>query len=70
MSVSLIQAVRVEIKDDYPLIDTFLKWLINHPEVYSFPAGSSGRGNLIYWFPIEYEQALKDFFDTNDRGNG
>lgn len=59
-------AYRVEIVDDYDLVDSFLKWLVDNPQIETFRGGSSGRGNCIMWFPSEYATDLARFFSSSE----
>lgn len=62
-------AIRVEIESDDKLCRKMLDWQWDHPEIWTFRGGSSGRGNYIGWFPAEFLEELNRFFaeaDEND----
>lgn len=61
-SYTLDNAIRVEIRDDYPLVKAMLTWLVEQKDVYTFRGGSTGLGNYIGWFPSEHLEDLNNFF--------
>lgn len=61
MAVYVDHGIRIEIAGDYDLVSEFMQWqMVN--KIWPFRGSSSGRGNSIDWFPLEYEEQILDFF--------
>lgn len=65
-SVYLDEALRVEIYSDYDLVSDFMHWQLDN-KIWPFRGSSSGRGNSIDWFPIEYQGQIKRFFEDRNK---
>jgi hypothetical protein len=64
MSYRLTPAVRVEIRDDYPLVKAMFDWLLNDPvgelvNARSLRGGFSGQGGFSGDFLAEDMQSIK-----------
>lgn len=69
MNYLIEDAFRVSIEDDYELVDKFLKWLIRRSDIDTFRGGSSGRGDLIHWFPSVHKAEIQRFFEEEQNGS-
>jgi len=73
-NVTLMDVVRIHIKNDQPQCDAFYAYILDDPEGRGLlglsvrGCGSSGRGNLIDFYEIEARPLLEKFFTEYAKG--
>lgn len=66
MSYRIHDTFIVSINNDYELVDAFLQWMIDN-QVADYALGSVGRGSMVKVLPIEYQDAVDEFFRSGNQ---